>query len=59
MACIADVTSGTEVTKNSHCVEYISNFMKNGKYLELDINQNPVHSDEAPGKPYVICCCEF
>ncbi len=28
MACIGEVTSGTEVTKNSQCVEYIYNFMK-------------------------------
>lgn len=59
MACIGDVTSGTEVTKNSQCVEYIYNFMKNKNYLEFDINENPVHSDEAPGKPHIICCCEF
>lgn len=59
IACIGDVTSGTEVTKNSQCVEYISNFIKNKKYLEFDINENPVHSDEAPGKPHIICCCEF
>ncbi len=59
MACIGDVTSGTEVTKNSQCVEYIYNFMKNKNYLEFDIDENPVHSDEAPGKPHIICCCEF
>lgn len=59
IACIGDVTSGTEVTKNSQCVEYIYYFLKNKKYLEFDINENPVHSDEAPGKPHVICCCEF
>lgn len=59
MACIGDVTSGTEVTKNSECVEYIYNFMSNKKYLEFDIDENPVHSDEAPGKPHIICCCEF
>lgn len=59
MACIGDVTSGTEVTKNSQCVEYIYNFMKSKNYLEFDIDENPVHSDEAPGKPHVICCCEI
>ena len=59
MACIGDVTSGTEVTNNSQCVEYIYNFMKNKNYLEFDINENPVFSDEAPGKPKIICCCEF
>lgn len=59
MACIGDVTSGTEVTKNSRCVEYIYNLMKNKNYLDFDLNENPVHSDEAPGKPHIICCCEF
>ena len=59
MACIGDMTTGTEVTANSQCIEYIYDLLKNKNYLKLDIKANPVYSDEAPGKPNVICCCEI
>jgi hypothetical protein len=59
MACIGDMSTGTEVTNNAQCVEYIYNFMKNKNYLQFDIKEPSAHSDEAPGEPHVICCCEF
>lgn len=56
MACVGTVTSGTEVKRNSDCVEYLNDFLKNESYLEFDVNDdNVVSSDEAPGQSNTIC----
>lgn len=59
IACVGNVTSGTQVSENSDCVKYLYEFMKKKKYLKFDIQANPIDSDEAPGAPYTICCCQF
>lgn len=56
IACVGTVTSGTEVTRNADCVNYLYRFLQDEAYLKFDIKGNSVHSDEAPGPAHVICC---
>lgn len=55
IACIGNVTSGTEVKRSSDCVNYLHDFLVRQSYLEFDIKEPVAFSDEAPGKPNVIC----
>ncbi len=55
IACIGKVTSGTEVKHAADCVEYLHDFLLKQNYLEFDVKENVAFSDEAPGKPNVIC----
>lgn len=57
IACIGKTTTGTEITKNYDCVLYLKVLLNKKNYSEYDIKPNPVHSDQAPGDPHVICCC--
>lgn len=56
VACVGTVTSGTEVKRNADCVSYLHKFLRDKIYLQFDIKGESVHSDEAPGPAYVICC---
>ncbi|MGX1086120.1 hypothetical protein [Pseudomonas sp. AP3_22 TE3818] len=56
LACIGTVTSGTEVKRSADCVRFISGQLSSGEYKTFDIKLDDIAlSDEAPGKPYVIC----
>lgn len=56
LGCVGTVTSGTEVARSSDCIQFISEQLRSGDYKTLDVKRDDVVlSDEAPGKPYVIC----
>lgn len=55
LACIGVVSSGTELQKEAECVEYVSYFINNNKYLEFDLKENPIFNDESPGPSNTIC----
>lgn len=55
VACIGSVTSGTEVKRYADCISYLETLLIEQNYLELDIANNVVDSDEAPGEEHVIC----
>lgn len=55
IACIGKVSSGTEVKAQADCVSYLHTFLTKKNYLELDVKDNAIYSDEAPGPPTVIC----
>ncbi|WP_447780311.1 hypothetical protein [Aeromonas veronii] len=58
IACIGKVSSGTEVKLEADCVKYLHDFLDKKNYLEFDLKENVVFSDEAPGAPNVICLSE-
>lgn len=55
VACIGNVTSGTEVKRNADCISHLEELLRKQNYLELDVKDNVVDSDEAPGVKHVIC----
>lgn len=56
IGCIGTVTSGTEVKRSADCTAFVAQQLKSGEYRVFDIKTDDVVlSDEAPGRPYVIC----
>jgi hypothetical protein len=56
LGCVGTVTSGTEVKRSADCTEFVAEQLKSGEYRIFDIKSDDVVlSDEAPGRPHVIC----